>query len=61
MKEFLLKLKKKHNLTVREMSLLLGVSMSALAKVLNGVRQPSKSFISKVKEKYPEFDVNKIF
>lgn len=57
----LAKLKTENSLTIEQMAKKLGVSMSLLAKVLNGNREPSLNLIKKVKLTYPNIDTNLFF
>lgn len=61
MREFLVKVKKENNYTIEQLAKIVGVSMSAMSKVLNGQREPSKTFIRKSKAAYPQIDLNKNF
>lgn len=55
----LFRLKKKK--TMKEMALLLGVSLSYYSKIEWNERNPSYNFINKFKEIYPNVDGDKIF
>ena len=39
----------------------IGISASYYIKIELGDRKPSREFITKLKNKYPEFDTNKFF
>lgn len=57
LKEF----REKLDLTQNSFAEIIGVSLSLYIKIENGIRKPSREFISKLKDKYPEFDVNNFF
>ncbi len=57
LKEFRMSLK----LTLQEFAESIDVSKSLYEKVENGARKPSREFTTKLKQKYPEFDVNIFF
>lgn len=57
LKEF----RKSLNLTNQEFAEKIGVSKSLYEKVENGFRKPSREFTTKLKSKYPQFDVNIFF
>ena len=44
-----------------KMAEMLGISLSHYSKIELGLRSPSYGFIVKLKEKFPEFDVNIFF
>ena len=48
-------------LTTIEMSEKIGVSKSLYDKVEAGARKPSREFMTKLKEVFPQFDVNIFF
>lgn len=48
-------------LSVQEFANSIQVSKSLYEKVENGVRKPSREFTTKLKKKYPQFDVNIFF
>jgi len=48
-------------LTLVEFANEIGVSKSLYEKVESGFRKPSREFTTKLKTKYPEFDVNSFF
>ena len=49
------------NLTIQEFAESIGVSKSLYEKVETGARKPSRAFTTKLKSKYPQFDVNIFF
>ena len=49
------------NLTIQGFANSIGVSKSLYEKVESGNRKPSRKFITKLKRKYPQFDVNILF
>lgn len=49
------------NLTLQEFASSIGVSKSLYQKVESGDRKPSREFTTKLKIKYPQFDVNIFF
>lgn len=49
------------NLTVQEFAKSIGISKSLYEKVECGFRKPSREFTTKLKRKYPQFDVNVFF
>ena len=53
--------RKSLNLTIAEFAEKINVSKSLYEKVEGGFREPSREFTSKLKEKYPQFDVNIFF
>lgn len=57
LKEF----RKSLNLTSQEFAEKIGISKSLYDKVETGVRKPSREFTTKLKSKYPQFDVNIFF
>lgn len=57
LKEF----RKSLNLTLQEFANKIEVSKSLYEKVENGFRKPSREFTTKLKAKYPQFDVNIFF
>ena len=57
LKEF----RKSLNLTSQEFAKKIGVSKSLYDKVETGIRKPSREFTTKLKSKYPQFDVNIFF
>lgn len=48
-------------LTMSEFAEKINVSRSLYEKVESGFRKPSREFTTKLKEKYPQFDVNIFF
>ena len=59
--EVLKKFRESLNLTALEFANSIKVSKSLYEKVEAGVRKPSREFITKLKTKYPQFDVNIFF
>lgn len=57
LKEF----RKSLGLTVNEFADKINVSKSLYEKVEGGFRKPSREFTTKLKEKFPQFDVNIFF
>ena len=49
------------NLTIPGFAKEIEVSKSLYEKVETGARKPSREFITKLKRKYPQFDVNLLF
>ena len=49
------------NLTIPGFAKEIEVSKSLYEKVEAGTRKPSREFITKLKRKYPQFDVNLLF
>lgn len=49
------------NITTQEFAKILGMSKSLYEKVENGQRKPSRAFLTKLKNKYPQFDLNIFF
>lgn len=49
------------NLTAQEFANEIGVSKSLYDKLETGARKPSREFLTKLKKKYPQFDVNIFF
>lgn len=47
--------------TIQGFAETIGVSKSLYEKVESGVRKPSREFTTKLKSKYPQFDVNNFF
>ena len=45
-------------LTIREFADSIEISKSLYEKVESGARKPSREFTTKLKSKYPQFDVN---
>lgn len=48
-------------LTIQEFASSIKVSKSLYEKVESGARKPSREFTTKLKRKYPQFDVNVFF
>ena len=59
--EILKKFRESLNLTQSEFAECIGVSASFYIKIENGDRKPSREFMVKFKNKYPEFDTNNFF
>lgn len=57
LKEFRISL----GLTIKEFAKSIDVSKSLYEKVESGDRKPSREFTTKLKNKYPQFDVNIFF
>ncbi|MFU2419071.1 helix-turn-helix transcriptional regulator [Peptacetobacter sp. AB800] len=53
--------RKQLNKTQIEMAEILGVSFSTYRKIETGIRNPSYNFLKKLKNTFPDIDVNKIF
>lgn len=49
------------NLTINEMSKEVGVSKSYYEKIEMGCRKPSRNFIERLKNRFPQFDTNIFF
>lgn len=49
------------NLTAQEFANEVGISKSLYDKLETGARKPSREFLTKLKKKYPQFDVNIFF
>lgn len=49
------------NLTAQEFADEIGISKSLYDKLEAGARKPSREFLTKLKKKYPQFDVNIFF
>lgn len=49
------------NLTAQEFANEVGISKSLYDKLETGARRPSREFLTKLKKKYPQFDVNIFF
>lgn len=49
------------HLTTQEFANEIGVSKSLYDKLETGTRKPSREFLTKLKKKYPQFDVNIFF
>ena len=48
-------------LTIQEFAISIGVSKSLYEKIETKNRKPSREFTTKLKRKYPQFDVNIFF
>lgn len=59
--EHLKKLRKSLNLSKREMAKTIGVSFSYYEKIESGERYASRNFLAKLKENFPQFDINIFF
>ncbi|WP_196596037.1 helix-turn-helix domain-containing protein [Pectinatus frisingensis] len=59
--KYLSVLRKNKNFSVAEMAEQLGISESLYSKVECGQREPSRFFMKKLKEKFPEVDMNIFF
>ena len=57
MKEFK-KFREALGLTIAQMAEILGISKSYLEKLETGHKQASRNVMCKIKEKYPQFDMN---
>lgn len=57
LKEF----RKSLGLTILEFAETINISKSLYEKVESGARKPSREFTTKLKKKYPQFDVNIFF
>lgn len=49
------------NLTMQEFANTMNMSKSLYEKVESGARKPSRTFLTKLKSTYPQFDVNIFF
>ena len=49
------------NLTIAQFAESIKVSKSLYEKVESGIRKPSRDFITKLKNKYPQYDTNIFF
>lgn len=59
--KYLSELRKRENLNSLEMAKRIGISESLYTKVESGRREPSRFFMKKLKEKFPEVDMNIFF
>lgn len=59
--EILIEIIKNSGMNYDEFAKEIGVTKSFLTKILNGDRNPSYNFINKIKNKFPEIDVNDFF
>ena len=57
----LAKFRKDNGYTTKTMAQNIGVSQSLYEKIEFGARLPSRSFLKKFKETYPDFDMNIFF
>lgn len=55
------RIRKENNLTQIEMSRLIGFSLSTYEKIERGHKKPSRNFMERFKEKFPEFKIDDIF
>lgn len=53
--------RKENNLKVEDMANKIDCSISLLAKILYGQRALSNNFLKKLKQAYPQIDINKFF
>lgn len=53
--------RKNKGYTTKDMARIIGVSQSLYEKIEFGARLPSRSFLKKFKDKYPDFDMNIFF
>lgn len=54
-------LRMQHGLSQEKMAFELGVSVSMYAKVENGAAKAGRAFMEKVKNRYPEANIDNIF
>lgn len=59
--EILKEFRESMKLTQNEFAENIGISTSFYIKIELGTRKPSREFISKLKNKYPQFDTNNFF
>jgi transcriptional regulator with XRE-family HTH domain len=59
--EYLKDLRKSLNLSKREMAKKIGISFSYYEKIESGERYASRNFLIKLKQKFPQFDMNIFF
>lgn len=59
--EILKKFRESLRLTTQEFADNIEVSKSLYEKIESGARKPSREFTTKLKKKYPQFDVNIFF
>ncbi len=59
--KFLTELRKSKNMSTCDMADFIGVSESLYNKIEYGARQPSRSFMQKFKQAFPEYDMNIFF
>lgn len=53
--------RKAQNLTIERFSGMLGYSISFVTKLIYGEREPSKNFFRKLKQSFPDIDLNIFF
>lgn len=53
--------RKSQNLTIERFSGMLGYSISFVTKLIYGEREPSKNFFKKLKQAFPDIDLNIFF
>jgi len=61
MKSTLVDFRNSRNLTQREMSIRMGVTLTLYSKVELGIRNPSYNFLKKFKDTFKDADINEIF
>ncbi len=59
--KYLKDLRKSLNLNKKEMANKIGISVSYYEKIESGERYVSRNFLVKLKEKFPQFDINIFF
>lgn len=59
--EYLKDLRKSLNISKREMAKKIGISFSYYEKIESGERYASRNFLIKLKQKFPQFDMNIFF
>ena len=59
--EYLKDLRKSLNFNKKEMANKIGISVSYYEKIESGERYASRNFLVKLKEKFPQFDINIFF
>lgn len=59
--EILKKFRLSLGMTAQEFADYIGISKSLYDKIETGIRKPSREFTTKLKKKYPQFDVNIFF
>lgn len=59
--EYLKSLRESLNLNKREMAKKIGISFSYYEKIESGERYASRNFLVKLKQKFPQFDINIFF
>lgn len=53
--------RKSRNLSIENFAKTMGYSISAITKIIYGEREAGKNFFKKLKEKYPDVDLNIFF